>query len=116
LLKKGDSALSSYPELCRASRDAQSRARLRYGNATSFQSVVSAPDTGYQSVHELPASIEISITQAQEMMTGDNNAPTDSPLQPPHRIVANAGLRCSAIAQLFVDGQSNGHGICVRGY
>ena len=57
---------------------------------------------------------KISITQAKEVMTGDHDAPTGSPLQQPHRIVAEA--RClSASAELFVHGQSDDHRVYVGG-
>ena len=74
---------------------------------------VSAPDAGDQTVHELLALREIAIAKAKEMMTSDHDPPTGSPLQQPHRIIAQA--RCfSAIAQLFVDSQSDNHRIYVR--
>jgi hypothetical protein len=82
------------------------------GASVTFDSV--PPQFGNEAVHEFSALRKISITQAKEVMTGDHDPTTGSPLQQPHRIVAEA--RCfSAIAQLLVDGQSDDHRIYVRG-
>ena len=88
------------------------RNRPMAGASVTLDSV--PPQFGNAAVHEFSALREISITKAKEVMTGDRDPPTRFPLQQPHRIVAKA--RCfSAIAQPFVDGQSDDHRIYVRG-
>jgi hypothetical protein len=81
--------------------------------ATTLASA-SAPELRNEATHEFSALREIAITKAKEVMTGDHDPTTGSPLQQPHRIVAEARC-CSASAELFVDGQSNKHRIYVRG-
>jgi hypothetical protein len=52
------------------------------------------PQFGNEAVHEFSALREISIPEAKEMVTGDYDPTAGSPLQQPHRIVAQA--RCSS--------------------
>ena len=80
------------------------------GMSQSSVSVPPLPETGNEAVHEPLALREIPIAKTKQVMTSDHNAPTCSPLQQLHRIVAKA-RSFSSIAQLFVDRQSNGHGI-----
>jgi len=57
-----------------------------------------------QTVHEPLPLREIAIAEPKEMMTGNDDAATGSPLQQLHRIVADAGRSLLPFAQLFVDG------------
>jgi hypothetical protein len=59
---------------------------------------VPPPEIGDEAVHELPAAVVAAIAEAQKPRGRHHDAPTRSPLQQLHRIIADAGLRGFAAA------------------